>query len=320
MTRKVTSLVEKCDETFQTRIEADHYLFDRLPGWFLLDMENRDRLIYKLLEKGAQQDSSRPTDQLSYEHIQPTPSLAMWHDEASDPIRLMEPIMPDGGIGRAGSYDANMPTAPSVPAAITRHASDTIFDPQKFQQLRQDREEMPDREMPNGEMARSRTAPIVSIYDQKPRFSVLNVKVWSRTRAKTLETRALLDTGSDHNLVFEGFLKHDLRDPYQRCVDGAIPPLRSGGGPVKVIGQVLLKIFPDKKNKRTGEMEGHLPEYLTFDVIETNVLGNLILGCEYAEENAAINRLVKGTRKDTAGMLLHRSPLPPARTDGLSFL
>jgi hypothetical protein len=151
--------------------------------------------------------------------------------------------------------------------------------------------------------ARPRSAPVTDFHSIAAKAFQEDVFVWSSVTRDLTPTMASVDTQSDRNLVYLGFLENDLRLEYKKYNDGGATPLKSLGGSVWPLGWVMLKIFPFKTNHKSGIKERHRPQHVVFDVYEMTTFGDMLLGNEYAEGNDICNFLIKGSRKTTARTL-----------------
>jgi hypothetical protein len=146
---------------------------------------------------------------------------------------------------------------------------------------------------------RPRSAPVTDFHSIATKAFQEDVFVWSSVTRELIPTMASVDTQSDRNLVYVGFLENDLRLEYKKY-NGEATPLRTLAGSVWPLGWVMLKIFPSKINKNSGIKERQRPQYVVFDVYEMTTFGDMLLGNEYAEGNDTCNFLIKGSRKTTA--------------------
>jgi hypothetical protein len=158
------------------------------------------------------------------------------------------------------------------------------------------RDQLPVPEQP----ARPRSAPVTDFHGIAAKAFQEDVFVWSSVTRDLTPTMASVDTQSDRNLVYIGFLQNDLRLEYKKYNDSEAAPLRTLGGSVWPLGWVMLKIFPFKINQKSGIKERHRPQHVVFDVYEMTTFGDMLLGNEYAEGNDICNFLIKGSRKTTA--------------------
>ena len=161
------------------------------------------------------------------------------------------------------------------------------------QQTARDQLPLPDRPR------RPRSAPVTNFHSTAVKAFQEDVFVWSSMTRDLIPTMASVDTQSDRNLVYVGFLENDLRLEYKEY-NGEATPLKTLAGSVWPLGWVMLKIFPFKTNKNSGIKERHRPQYVVFDVYEMTTFGDMLLGNEYAEGNDTCNFLIKGSRKTTA--------------------
>jgi hypothetical protein len=150
--------------------------------------------------------------------------------------------------------------------------------------------------------ARPRSTPIPAFHGTKLKAFLEDVYVWSSELRETVPTTAAVDTQSDRNLIYVGFLNGDLRVQYKRYEVSEARPLHTLNGPVAILGFIMLKIFALRVNKHTQQPERQRPQYLMFDVTETNRFGDMLLGSEYAEGSDSVHVLVSGSRKATPRM------------------
>ena len=147
--------------------------------------------------------------------------------------------------------------------------------------------------------AQCRSTPITDFHSIAAKAFQEDVFVWSSVTRELTPTQASIDTQSDRNLVYVGFLDDDLRLEYTKYNDGEAVSLKTLAGSVWPLGWVMLKIFPVRNNPQSGIKERQRPQYVIFDVYQTEVFGDMLLGNEYAQENNICNFLIKGSRKTT---------------------
>ena len=133
-----------------------------------------------------------------------------------------------------------------------------------------------DQLLPPAEPARSRSAPVTHFHSIVAKAFEEDIFVWSSTTRDLTPTMASVDTQSDRNLVYVGFLENDLRLEYKKYEDGGATPLRTLAGSVWPLGWVMLKIFPFKVNRKSGVKERHRPQHVVFDVYETSTFGDMV--------------------------------------------
>jgi hypothetical protein len=152
---------------------------------------------------------------------------------------------------------------------------------------------------PPKQPAQSQSGPMTDFHSIAAQPFQEDVFVWSSVTRELTPTQASVDTQSDRNLVYVGFLDNDLRLEYKRYNDGEAVSLKTLAGSVWPLGWVMLKIFPVRNNPQSGIKERQRPQYVIFDVYQTEVFGDMLLGNEYAQGNNICNFLVKGSRKTT---------------------
>lgn len=152
---------------------------------------------------------------------------------------------------------------------------------------------------PPKQPAQSRSAPITDFHSIAAKAFQEDVFVWSSATRELTPTQASIDTQSDRNLVYVGFLDNDLRLECTKYNDGEAVSLKTLTGSVWPLGWVMLKIFPVRNNPQSGIKERQRPRYVIFDVYETEVFGDMLLGNEYAQGNNICNFLIKGSHKTT---------------------
>ena len=133
-----------------------------------------------------------------------------------------------------------------------------------------------DQLLPPEKPARPRSASVTDFHSIAAKAFEEDVFVWSSATRDLTPTMASVDTQSDRNLVYVGFLENDLRLEYKKYDDGGAIPLRTLAGSVWPLGWVMLKIFPFKVNWKSGVRERHRPQHMVFDVYETATFGDMV--------------------------------------------
>jgi hypothetical protein len=89
---------------------------------------------------------------------------------------------------------------------------------------------------PQKQPAQSRSAPIADFHNIAAKAFQEDVFVWSSVTRELTPTQASIDTQSDRNLAYVGFLDNDLRLGYTKYNDGEAVSLKTLAGSVWPLG------------------------------------------------------------------------------------